>query len=272
VTVTWTAPSDASTVTSYSVDVNRPSVGFPELPAVTYSPTTTSALVTGLINGVTYTFQVHANNAVGPGPNSPSSNEVVPDTGLLAPTIGTAQTDNVNGGVTVSWTAPTADGGSPVTGYAVTPYSGFYPLAPTVFNSTATTQRISGLQDGQSYRFRVRALNAAGSSTWSRVTNLVTYHATEPHAPTNVTAVAGSGQATISWNAPDDGGSRITSYLITPYIGYFPLAPTIVSAASTTTTVTDLANGTSYRFRVQASNVVGTGPYSKVSNLVTPTA
>ena len=43
---------------------------------------------------------------------------------------------------------------------------------------------------------------------------------TAPGAPTGATATAGVLSATVSWTAPaSTGGSPITSYKITPYIG-----------------------------------------------------
>lgn len=177
-----------------------------------------------------------------------------------------------DGRATVSWTAPTSDGGTPITGYAVTPYISYYPLPTTVFDSSATTQTITGLVNGTTYRFRVQAINAMGTSASSAVSNPVT-PATVPGAPTIGVATAEPGQATVSWTAPSStGGSPITAYVVTPYIGYYPLPPRTFSSASTTQIVTGLSSGTTYRFRVRAVNAVGTGAYSKVSNPVTPTA
>ncbi len=42
---------------------------------------------------------------------------------------------------------------------------------------------------------------------------------TSPAPPTGVSATAGDGSATVSWTAPIDGGSPITSYTVTPFIG-----------------------------------------------------
>jgi predicted phage tail protein len=127
-----------------------------------------------LTNGTTYTFRVAAINAVGTGPMSAESNPVTPFAPAApeAPTIGTATAGN--GQATVSWTAPTSDGGSPITAYEVTPYIGFAAQTPTTFNSTATTQTITMLTNGTTYRFRVRAINAVGFSGYSKVTNPVT--------------------------------------------------------------------------------------------------
>jgi hypothetical protein len=69
---------------------------------------------------------------------------------------------------------PASDGGSPITGYVVTPYIGYFALSPTTFNSTATTQVVIGLTNGTTYRFRVRAINATGTGAYSKVTNPVT--------------------------------------------------------------------------------------------------
>ena len=40
----------------------------------------------------------------------------------------------------MSWVAPGSDGGSPITGYVVTPFVGFYPQPSTTFSSTLTSQ------------------------------------------------------------------------------------------------------------------------------------
>jgi len=174
---------------------------------------------------------------------------------------------------TVSWTAPTSDGGSPVTGYVVTPYIGYYPLPSQSFSSTATTQTVTGLINGTTYRFRVRAMTAFATSGYSKVTNPVTPTQTAPGAPTIGSATAGDQEATVTWTAPaSDGGSPITGYVVTPYVGYFPLASQTFGSTATTQVVTGLTNGTQYRFRVQAINAVGTSGYSKVTNPVTPAA
>ena len=91
----------------------------------------------------------------------------------------------------VSWTAPASDGGSAVTGYAVTPYIGAVAQTPSVFSSTATTQDVTGLTNGTTYTFTVAAINAVGTGSQSDLSNPVT-PATVPGAPTGVTAWAGT--------------------------------------------------------------------------------
>jgi hypothetical protein len=98
--------------------------------------------------------------------------------------------------------------------------------------------------------------------------------ASAPAAPTNVTATAGNASAAVSWTAPSNGGSAITSYTVTPFIGSTPQTPSTVTGnpPATSVTVSGLTNGTAYTFTVAATNTVGTGPASAASNAVTPAA
>jgi VCBS repeat-containing protein len=76
-----------------------------------------------------------------------------------------------------------------------------------------------------------------------------------PEAPANVTATAGNGQATVTFDAPaDDGGSPVTGYIVTSN----PEGKTAQGSASPIT-ITGLTNGTSYTFTVKAVNGAGTG-------------
>ena len=49
--------------------------------------------------------------------------------------------------------------------------------------------------------------------------------ATAPSAPTGVAAVGANGSATVSWTAPSDGGSPLTSYSVTPFAAGVAQAP-----------------------------------------------
>jgi hypothetical protein len=90
--------------------------------------------------------------------------------------------------------------------------------------------------------------------------------ATAPDAPTDVTAVSGSKQATVSFSAPlNDGGSVITKYTVISSPGNFRQTGT-----SSPLVVTRLANGTKYTFTVIATNVIGNSTASAPSNSVTP--
>jgi hypothetical protein len=85
------------------------------------------------------------------------------------------------------------------------------------------------------------------------------------------TAASGDQSATVNWVVPcADGGSAITSYVVTAYDGCTIQGSETVAAPATSTTYTGLTNGTSYTFKVAAVNGFGAGPQSAASNGVVP--
>jgi hypothetical protein len=104
--------------------------------------------------------------------------------------------------VTLSWTAPTFDGGESVSGYVVTPYIGVFAQGTTTFNSALTTETVGGLTDGTAYTFTVTALNAVGSSPPSLASGALT-PAAVPSVPTGVNGVAGDGRGHLVVDGAD---------------------------------------------------------------------
>ena len=91
-----------------------------------------------------------------------------------------------------------------------------------------------------------------------------------PNAPTSVSALAGNGQAVVSFTAPvGNGGTAVTSYAVTatPVGGGTAV---IASGSSSPITVTGLTNGTAYTFTVKATNSIGTSSASSASSSVIP--
>jgi hypothetical protein len=91
---------------------------------------------------------------------------------------------------------------------------------------------------------------------------------TAPLSPSTPSATPRAASATVTWTAPADGGQPITSYTI---VGS-PSGSATVSGNQTSAVVYGLSNGTTYTFKVAASNVIGTGSFSPPSNPVTPDA
>jgi hypothetical protein len=174
----------------------------------------------------------------------------------------------------VSWTAPSS--GGPTTTYTITPYVGTTAKTATTVSGSPlpTTATVSGLTQGTTYTFKVTANNPNGSGPASASSNAITPTGpVAPSAPTGTAAIQASAQAQVSWTAPlSDGDSAITGYTVTPYIGAAAQAPVSVSAGSTTKTITGLANGSAYTFKVTATNAAGTSPASAASTAVTPEA
>lgn len=95
--------------------------------------------------------------------------------------------------------------------------------------------------------------------------------ASPPGTPTGVTATAGAGAATISWGAARANRAAIDGYVVTWRSSLGATGSRVVSGSTRKTTVSGLANGTSYTFTVAARNRVGTGP-AAAADSVTPLA
>ena len=274
-TVTWTAPSDGgSAVTAYTVvaaDLTTLANGA-EVCTWTTGPLTCT--LTGLTNGDSYSFTVTATNGVGTGTASSPSNPVTPATVPGAPSGASATPGNAS--ATVTWTAPSSDGGSAVTAYTVvaadstTPANGGEVCTWTTGPLTCT---LTGLTNGDSYSFTVTATNVAGGGAASSPSNVVT-PTTVPGAPSGASATPGNASATVTWTAPSsDGGSAVTAYTVVAADSTTPANGGEACTWTTgplTCTITGVTNGDSYSFTVQATNVVGSGAASSPSNAVTP--
>ena len=87
-----------------------------------------------------------------------------------------------------------------------------------------------------------------------------------PGAPTGVSGTVANASSVVSWTAPgSNGGSAITGYTVTSSPGGFTCTTTTTSC-----TVNGLTNGTSYTFRVIATNAAGNSVPSTASASVTP--
>ena len=97
-----------------------------------------------------------------------------------------------------------------------------------------------------------------------------------PAAPalTAVTPAATGGKISLSWTAPDNGGSALTHYNI--YRGTTPggesLLATTPDAQKTTYDDTSIASGTIYYYQISATNANGEGPRSAEMASGVPTA
>ncbi len=164
-----------------------------------------------------------------------------------------------NRAAVVKWTAPADNGGRPITGYVATASPG----SETCTTTGATTCTVHGLVNGHTYSISVKASNKKGFGAPSAA---VTVKPGLPLAPTHVKATPGNGFAAISWTAPANNGSRITKYTVTTT----PSFKRCTTSGTRTCTVTGLTNGTTYRFKVTATNAFGTGAPSAASAPATP--
>jgi Fibronectin type III domain len=192
---------------------------------------------------------------------------------LLAPT-GLAASGG-NGQVALSWTAPSSNGGSPITGYNVYrgTTAGGESGTPVATGVTGTTFTDTGLTNGTTYFYTVAAVNAVGVSPQSGEAS-ATPQPTVPSAPTGLAASGGNGQVALSWTAPSsNGGAPITGYDVYRGTTAGGESATPIATNITTTSFTDtgLTNGTTYYYTVAAVNSAGTSAHSGEAS-ATPSA
>ena len=161
--VTWTA---VDTAAGYTVQWMSGGEGYntSDRQATVTAGSTTRYTIPSLINGTEYTVRVIATRT---GANDgPPSDEM---TGTPFTTPGAPQHLSAVAGyaqVTLTWDAPTSDGGSAILRYEVAvDDSGTWIDAGLDLEETVT-----GLTNGQRYTFAVRAVNAAGTGPAATVT------------------------------------------------------------------------------------------------------
>lgn len=246
----------------------------------------TSRTISGLSPGATYWHRVFAYNGVadGGGYSAYSSNHaVMPSAPGGGGTTGggTGGTGNISGmqtptlsnvtseTLTVSWSAPTSDGGQPIDYYILSQWNNVNGSgSPTTYTVYGTSQDVTDLTPGSGYEFSVQAHNSVGLSAASpAVTVTLTSAATAPSQPIFSNKLPTT--VTVSWSKPTNtGGTPITGYTLRQYDG----ADTTGSYTDTTVTGTSsniagLIPGQSYTFVVYAQNVNGLSDPSPVSTI-----
>jgi uncharacterized repeat protein (TIGR01451 family) len=198
-TVNW-IPGGGGAATSYTVHNSFASNGL-TVPDVTVSAPVgstivrTSVTVTGLVNGVSYQFEVSASNSFGTSLFSAPSNLVTPHVATVPTAPPTVVASAGNASATVAWTTPASDGGSPIISYTVTTFVAGVAAGSTSVLAPATSVTVGGLTNGTTYTFTVHATNAVGNSPESLPTNPVI--PTLPLGPTDM-AITMSGPATVN--------------------------------------------------------------------------
>ncbi|NXC21499.1 IGFN1 protein, partial [Corythaeola cristata] len=176
--------------------------------------------------------------------------------------------------ITIQWKPPKDDGGKPVQSYIVERQQigkndwvtlGEAPRSCTTF----TTNKV---EQDTSYYFRVRAVNAEGTSDPLESDEVKAVGKASPGAPDPPEIVSASKDTiTISWKAPrKTGSSRIVGYIVQKRkkgtMTWLPVNN--VPIADKKLKITNLKKGLQYEFRVAAVNAAGTGDASEPSQPV----
>lgn len=266
--LTWTKGADnGSALTKQTINVYEGTV---KVKSVDVAAADTSATLSGLGEGKTYTFTVSSTNAIGTSPESAQSNAVTTKTTVKAPSAPTnVKAYAGTGSAVVTWTKGT-DGGSALTAQEITVYSGVNIVKKMTVPASTTAASVAGLYNGTYYRFTVKAINNVGTSPESLSSGLVNPTAKAPGAATSVRAVAGDNAASIYWNKGVENGAPITSQIISVYSGTTKVATATVSGSYSSVKLTGLTQGRAYSFTIKEVNKMGTGVESAKTNIVTP--
>ena len=270
--VKWSSASSISTSPTPQPSASpsaspAPSVS-PAVVNVNVSTTQTSYTVANLVNGVSYQFKVSAVSEAGIGA---SSNPVTISAGITPGSPGSFQATSGRNQVSLAWLAPTTAGVT-VTGYhiEINAGTGWSTIASKHSDRTFVA---ANLIAGTTYQFRVSALGSGLSGDASAVLTAKPYDL--PLAPSAFTITPTDQRLLLTWSAPADQGSAITSYKI-EYLT--PIADWSTLGTSTTTsfyTPALVIPGVQYKFRIIANNAAGAGASSDIVDgraLTTPSA
>ena len=257
-TVTWDPVAGAN---QYYLTVAE-SPGGPAITGGGSSGLRPSFTATGLTNDRTYYFRIQTGSSIWSAFSAEASS--VPLVALpLAPT--NLQVHPGNTQLSLTWSA--VDGATQYDVYRRTDGSK-WPETP-IATVTATLFTDSGLTNDTRYHYCVAAGNASGTGAWSAESSDLP-RGDAVTAPTNVVAVAGNTQATVSWDSVVDA----TSYYVT--VSLSPGGEAITGGGSTGNTffvVAGLENESPYYFRVQAASPSVWSAFSdEVSSVPNPAA
>ena len=221
--------------------------------------TATSVTVTGLTKGSGYRFRVSAVNAEGTGASVATTSDSVPRGVPGAPT-GLTVSSYTTTSVSLSWTAPSDNGGAALSDYVVEyqPSGGSWAVFADGV-STATSVTVTGLTRGTSYSFRVSAQNSEGRGSSA---NAFKIPATIPSAPVldSVVARVQGLSFTITYSVPDNGGRDVSA------VHYRIDGGTWTNAlcCSPSFVISGLSNGQTYAIDLRVSTAEGTSAASNV--------
>ena len=276
VDLSWNAPryTGGVSIIGYRIEASDDGGGTWNIIRRNTNARTTTFSDVNLRPATTRHYRIAAVNLAGFGPYSNTARATTDATlptvprRLRAEAAGTSQ-------ITLSWQAPSDDGGARITGYRIeVSDDGARSWEDLVANTrtTATVHTHSGLEPASTRHYRVSAINRIGVGNASRVAGSTT-DATVPDAPTGLVATAVTPtQIDLVWIAPAyNGGAPITGYRIEVSetgAAWVDLVPNTESRGSTFSH-TGLLPGSVRHYRVSAINRAGTGAPSGSASAAT---
>ncbi len=213
----------------------------------------------GLRNGTTYYYVVRATNSRATSANSvevSATPSAQPVQRAPAPP-GRLEVVAGDGRVTLSWSG--VSGADRYRVFVARQTGGPYNRIAEV---PGTAYVHGGLENGQTYFYRITALNEAGSSGFSNETAVTPIQGeppAPPPAPSGLSALAGNGRVTVSWE-PAPGALVYELYSTSQSGGPYTR---IVTLENTQFTHDGLTNETTYYYIAMAINETGESPESE---------
>ena len=210
-------------------------------------------------NGNTYYYKVRALDANGTAGAWSSVVSVTYKQTLPAPTV-TGGKDS-QGRPTLKWNA--VSGAAKYEVYRARSKDGDYIKYSTVTGTSYTN--ISYIENGNTYYYKVRALDANGTAgAWSSIVS-VTYKQTLP-APTVTGGNDSQGRPTLKWKAVS-GAAKYEVYRARSRSGEYIKYSTVTGTSYTNTSY--IENGNTYYYKVRALDANGTaGAWSSVVSVI----
>lgn len=156
----------------------------------------------------------------------------------------------------VFWNRPADDGGAEITAYTVTTSPGGGTCA-----TLTTSCTFDGLENGQTYTFRVSATNRVGSGTPTTTDALL--QGPTPSPARDVRVTAGDRSLDVAWSA--SASDDVRGYVATASPG-----GRSCSTADVACTITGLRNGRAYRVTVTARTAAADSAPATSARSVTP--
>ena len=249
-TLRWNAVSGAAKYEVYrSYSENGPYTKYSTVTGTSYTNTAY------LENGTTYYYRVRALNSSGVAGAYSSVVYVTYKQTLPAPTV--TGGNDAQGRPTLTWKA--VSGASKYEVYRARSRSGEYIKYSTVTGTSYTNT--SYIENGNTYYYKVRALNANGTAgAWSSIVS-VTYKQTLS-APTVTGGNDSQGRPTLKWNAVS-GAAKYEVYRARSRSGEYIKYSTVTGTSYTNTSY--IEDGNTYYYKVRALDADGTaGAWSSI--------
>ncbi len=263
--ISWSNHDSTALLNTVEMCSGAACVNFVEVSRSPYGPQATTHTESGLTANTVYRFRIRVTSPSGNSEYLTSSDvltQLVPNTSLSLVSA-TAHA------ISISWVVNDSN----ATGLQIQRCNG---TGCTAFANTfsspltvgTTTYTESGLSEASIYRFRVRAITSSSESSWVTTSDLSTL----PAEPSTLAGVATSSTAiSLSWldNSNVETGYDVQKCVGSACTSFAAVSASPLAASAVAHIETGLIGGTTYRFRVRATNSTASSNWLTTSDITT---